>query len=395
MGFRLNLQEFWQFFVEQDKSGYLDRLNILNNMYQQLIYNTAEIRTRKTVHTKPNPFLSHNADIANHRYRKETAIYPGLLYSEEVCFIDQLVSGKAVDIRVRPQIGLFEMEQFADTDLEQLREDGFKAFRKAGKYRYDSDVIRLNAIEKTKTKTYLTIQKALYSQQARSNLIVDYTNSPDGPSLRSALCQEYEGFLPPLHDERLAHTIGVTMLLFFVQDGALVPFLVPRSREVAVLNEGAWSDSASGAAEWPKDEFNTPQTFEEYILDDMYMELREELGLDSDDVKNILPLAIAREFIRAGKPQIFFIGFTHLSYNQLVAKMETTREKTLDEPYIPNEMYKMPAFRSPVIPRTAKEAAKESEALGIDAQSAASLFYAHKFFEQAGDNLFKILEGDA
>ena len=395
MAFKLSLPEFLNFFKEQDKTGYLERLNILNKLYFQLVYNTAEFRVKKTVHTKPNPFLSHNADIANHRYRKETPIYPGLLYTEEVCFIEQLVKGQGVDIRVRPQIGLFQMEPFIDPEIERIRRDGFSAFQQARKFRYDSDVIRLNAIEKTDTKTYLTIQKALYSQQAKSNLIMDYEIASSGPSLRSVLCDEYEGRLPPLHDERLAHTIGVTMLLFFMQDSFLVPFLIPRSREVAVLNEGEWSDSASGAAEWPKDEFNTPQTFEEYILDDMYMELKEELGLNKTDVINILPLAIAREFIRAGKPQIFFIGFTHLNYNQLVARMEVARQKTMKDPNIPNEMYKMPAFRNPSVPRTAKEAAKNSEALGIDAQSAASLYYAHKFFEKAGDNLFNILEGDS
>lgn len=371
----------WSIIRSKDPTSLLALCETLNILYKKLVIESGEILPKRQVSPKPNPFLSHTPSTAEHRYSKEKQIYPGLLYTELVCYIDRLITGKGASIEIKPEPGLFHLAPLSNPEVEALRDSGFAAFKHAGKYRYESDVIRLNGFDDDGQKTTLTIQKAKYSQQARSNLILDYEARPGGPTMRKALMDERRGFLPDLRDKRLAQTIGVSMLLFYPDQGEWMPFLVARNRETAVLNEGEWSDSASGAAEWPADEHNTAKTFEAYILDDMYMELDEELGLKPQDLSNVLPLAIAREFIRAGKPQIFFIGFTNLSYNDIVMRMEERRKETLKNPNLPNEINKMPAFRR--IPRvsSAKEAAKSFQDMRIDPQSAASLYYAHRFFE--------------
>ena len=377
-----NLQStMWQFAKGVDKTGSLYTVETLNKIYNALVYNSAEILPDRVVNPKPNPFLSHTALTAELRYENEKPIYPGLLYSELVCFIDRLRAGKDVNINLVPEPGLFKMEPFQNPHVEALREIGFTAFKDAGKFRYDSDVIRLNDFSDDGEITVLTVQRAKYSLQAKSNLILDFKTSPEGPTLRKELLKAYLGSLPPMSDLRLAQTIGVTVLLFYKEGGELKPFLVPRSRETAVLNEGDWSDSASGAAEWPEDEYNTPKTFEAYILDDMYRELDEELGLKPEDVCGLVPLAIAREFIRSGKPQIFFIGYTELSHNEILWKMEEQRKIVGKNPYVPNEINRMPLARKRPIVTSAKEVAKNFENMRIDPQAAASLYYAHRFFE--------------
>ena len=62
-------------------------------------------------------------------------------------------------------------------------------------------------------------------------------------------------------------------------------------------------------------------------------------------------------------------------------RMEERRRDTLNNPNLPNEINKMPTLRR--IPRisSAKEVAKSFHDMRIDPQSAASLYYAHRFFE--------------
>jgi hypothetical protein len=56
-------------------------------------------------------------------------------------------------------------------------------------------------------------------------------------------------------------------------------------------------------------------------------ELEEEVGLTRNDLDWIRPLALCREFLRAGKPQIFFAAQTSLSSNELTIR----RQKAIAE----------------------------------------------------------------
>jgi hypothetical protein len=205
----------WTLIRSKDPTNLLALCETLNVLHRKLVIESGEILPNRPVNPKPNPFLSHTHSTAEHRYSTEKQIYPGLLYTELVCYIDRLIEGKGAKIDIIPDPGLFQLAPFSNPEVEALRDTGFTAFRRAGKFRYESDVIRLNAFDDDGQTTTLTIQKAKYSQQAKSNLILDYDATPGGPTLRKALMTERRGLLPELNDKRLAQTIGVSMLLFY------------------------------------------------------------------------------------------------------------------------------------------------------------------------------------
>ncbi len=50
---------------------------------------------------------------------------------------------------------------------------------------------------------------------------------------------------------------------------------------------------------------------------DMLAEIYQELGLAAGELKHFHPLALCREFLRSGKPQLFFIATTRLTRQEL------------------------------------------------------------------------------
>jgi hypothetical protein len=297
-------------------------------------------------------------------------------------FIDEIITTKRANIRIQASRDFFDLAPFEDPDTESLRDAAENEFRNQRRMTHDSDVIRLDSVSKEGDTLVLDIRRTRYSRQVRSNLVLDFV--PDGreTSLRKALSDERFGHLPHLSDTRLANTIGLAILVFYKDNGRLTPFFVPRTREVAIFNKGEWHCTASGAAEWPVDPERTPETFEAYILDDLYTELREEVGLERDDLTNILPLALCREMARGGKPQMFFIGFTDLSHADLVERMETARKTALPRTE-PTEVYRMPFFRFPTQFPDAESIARSFEGSGFTSEGAANLFYAVRFLQSA------------
>lgn len=351
-----------------------------------LLSNTAEIKLHERPLQASDEFLNQHPLSIQGLYDREPLLGGRLLYVEMVNFADCLLQSGQVDIRISLRKGLFSLRAFPDADVEALREQGFNRLREAKKYTHPSDVIRLWHVKTEGTSTIMEIQKAHYEHQAKSNLILDFC--PNGQTtIRQALGRETPGRLPALDDDRLANTLGVTILVFYRDEqGVFCPFLVPRTRKVAVLNRGQWSDSASGAAEWPKDPENTAATFEDYILDDLYKELSEEIGLRSSDLSALYPLALCRDVIREGKPQLFFVGFTELTRKQMIEKMEEARKLNKKNPIEPEEIFRMPLLRKPPVFSSSADANKTYEEKGVDPQCAASLYYAMDFLSKLGED---------
>lgn len=353
-----------------------------------LVENTAELRFPQQVDEASDEFLNQHPLPLQALYHNERLLRGRLLYVEQANFIDLLVGSGEVQIEIANAPGVFALAPFDDPGTERLRDAGFSRLREVGKYRHDSDVVRVSQIVATDRGARLVVQKARFSDQARSNLILDFNDSNRAPSLRAALLRESPGLLPRLDDRRLANSLGVTILVFYRDDsGALVPFLVPRTKKTAVLNRGLWSDSASGAAEWPRDEQSTPKTFEGYILDDLYKELEDEIGLQRGDISTVLPLAIGREIMRAGKPQIFFIGFTPLRRPDLLRRMNAARLLARKNPIEPPEVHRMPTFRKPPRPGDPSQLHNDYEVKLLDPQCAASLYYSLTFLQKLGPRL--------
>ena len=159
---------------------------------------------------------------------------------------------------------------------------------------YDEPVTRLVAVE----AGILHVQRAAYSDGLLSNYIVD------GPSgLRQTLRVEYGAKLPPLGDARLSNGIGTAVVVF---DSAGRPYLPRRAPGQRVFTS-RYHCTASGETVWTE-----AGDFDGVFTDNICRELEEEAGLTRSDLEWIRPLALCREFLRAGKPQLFFAAGTAL-----------------------------------------------------------------------------------
>lgn len=221
----------------------------------------------------------------------------------------------------------FRLKRGGDGELWRAISDvGFEALKASGKISnvQNDKLVRLSAMADTHDALSLRVQRATYYDQARSNLILDYVALADSPSvtLRTELAKSYGKRLPPLNEARLANNVGIACLLFFRDRDGLTPYLVKRVSEIGVMPGGVHC-TASGAAAWPD---QGSCDFEGFFSCDMYREIKEEVGLDRTDIQDLRPVALCREFLRAGKPQLFFAGITSLSYDELQKRRKKAAE---------------------------------------------------------------------
>ena len=168
----------------------------------------------------------------------------------------------------------------------------------------------------------LRVQPCAYSDGIRSNYAMD------GPGeLRDCLRADYGPCLPPLGDTRLSNGIGSTIVVF---DRGRKPYPPRRASRQSVFPAG-FHCTASGEVLW-RDE---GEMFESNVC----RELEEEVGINRTDLDWIRPLGLFREFLRAGKPQIFFAAQTGLAPADLTARRRKAiaeqrargRQEILDE----------------------------------------------------------------
>jgi hypothetical protein len=108
------------------------------------------------------------------------------------------------------------------------------------------------------------------------------------------------------------------------------PYLPRRAPNQSVF-PGGFHCTASGETVWR----DQGELFESNIC----RELEEEVGLTRADLEWIRPLALCREFLRAGKPQIFFAAQTFLPPEELALRrrraiadqLAAGRQEILDE----------------------------------------------------------------
>jgi hypothetical protein len=126
--------------------------------------------------------------------------------------------------------------------------------------------------------------------------------------LRELFQSEYGHRLPPLSDARLSNGIG-TAIVVFTPAG---PYLPRRAAGQSVFPSG-YHCTASGETVWTAGAAG----FDEIFTANIYRELEEEVGLAPADLDWVRPVAFCREFMRGGKPQFFFAGFTKLCAEDL------------------------------------------------------------------------------
>jgi hypothetical protein len=230
--------------------------------------------------------------------------------------------------------------------MARLREEGYEKRRATGTVGPSNEIV-ISLQEYDEARELFRVCRAQYHDQVRSNLIMDYCReSRSSETLRKLLSDEFAGKLPPLGSGLLADTVGVAVLIFFHHGNRLVPYLVPRSSRMPVF-PGGWHVSASGAAKWPSNWSGISADFSTVFVDDLYEEIREEIGLfrtqdekveyltyderyrpyrgdfedvNSEDIIKLQAVAFCREFLRGGKPQLFFVAYTPLEWKELTKR---------------------------------------------------------------------------
>jgi hypothetical protein len=186
---------------------------------------------------------------------------------------------------------------------------------------FDEPVVRLVAFD----GETLHVQRAAFSDGVKSNYAMD------GPGeLRETLRAAYGATLPPLSDTRLSNGIGTTVVVFDAQDRPYLPRRAPRQS----VFPGGYHCTASGESVW-----TDATDFDSLFTENICRELREEVGLTRTDLEWIRPVAFCREFLRAGKPQLFFTARTPRTPEELTARRRAAiaqqiargRQEILDE----------------------------------------------------------------
>ncbi|MCK5233548.1 MAG: hypothetical protein KAJ91_01905 [Candidatus Aenigmarchaeota archaeon] len=342
----------------------------------------------------PTKYLNYDPLFLCSAYEEETPIKAYLPYKQEVCWIRSTweeTCNAVNNISIQKTSPPFNL----GTDLRALKAFqglAYHEFKASGKITKDSNIIRLDSLKINQKETKLTVQKAKYSDQVQSNLVMDWTDNHalkelGVATLRAYFTSRYPQRLPPLSDTHLANTIGIAVILFY-QNSSMeyVPYIPQRAKglinnkKILAVFEGGYHCTASGAAEWSESE-----NFNQCITKDMYEELREEVGIERDDVEVMLPVALCREFLRGGKPQIFFAGLTKLSEKQLGEKRKSAIK-------MQNEMKdKVEIEDNQLIVSDIDHLKKSAQFFGLTLEAIANLHYAEKFINMYLPNRSRII----
>jgi hypothetical protein len=272
-------------------------------------------------------FLNYDRDYLIGCYRDESDLAGVLLPYIEVEQILQPTWDEfqqTIDsLRVVKVNDPFVLAKHPPAALSDLQAHAYDQFSRETKMTRDDRVVRLvNYDPSTKT---MTIQKCLYSDGIRSNYAMDWhggltlANSPI--SLRGLLQSQYDQRLPPWSECRMSNAIGLAVIVFVTHEsGDVLPYLPLRatpswySDNVGATKRlgvypGGFHCTASGEAAWS----DKAASFSQLFTVDVCRELEEEVGLERSDLEWICPVGFCREFLRGGKPQLFFTAYTSLS----------------------------------------------------------------------------------
>jgi hypothetical protein len=335
-------------------------------------------------HQRPDLFLNYDYSFLCKAYKDEPPLLNWIPYREEVCWIrkdikETLQASQSISVVKHPDKFLLDGTR---PELRSFQEQLKLAIQKDGRFRRDENVIRLATFDHSGDGTF-TIQLTKYGDQVRSNLGMDWEGHHELKtvlginSLRGYLSASYGSILPPLSDTRLANTVGIAAIILYRNSlGEYVPYIPRRkkvkkdkSKNVGVYTLGQFHCTASGAAAW-----HDECSFNNIFTDDMYREMNEEVGLSRNDIQFLTPVAYCREFLRGGKPQLFFVGYTALSADQLKqkrkARIELQQKDNPGEIEIEDEELVVSSFLN-----LEKSISKHS----ISLEGLANLYYAGRF----------------
>src|ERR1700733_10520368 len=270
-------------------------------------------------------FLTYDVGKLLNLYHDETPALDRLPYVELDCFLDQPWEAltRAADLKVGKTKAPFRLASHPPDGLASHQDCLYDAFVNENRVdKFDSQVVRLDHYDAQEHK--LAIRPCNYSDGLRSNYALDWHGEF---SLRSLLAEDYGSRLPPLNDLRLSNALGLAVIVWYrTENGDILPYLPKRAdARLAVFPGGLFHCTASGNAEWKAE----ADTFDRMFTADICKELYEEVGLSRADLDWIVPVALCREFLRGGKPQLFFAAHANGEADELAGKRRAAIERQI------------------------------------------------------------------
>lgn len=149
-------------------------------------------------------------------------------------------------------------------------------------------------------------QRAYYFDQLATNIVMDWDSGHIGRGLtiRNSVEKPQDGLLPAFADSQLANTLGVCAMFYSVN---LDPIVRIRKPNLGSIPRGGLHCTVSGVYNFQD---KPGRAFHLDVLGrGMVYEIEKETGL-SEDQFLFIPVALARELPRGGKPQLFFIAIS-------------------------------------------------------------------------------------
>lgn len=298
-------------------------------------------------------------------------------------------------IKLRIERSKFHLENDGNNIIKTFQIAALKAFEE--RISEDGSVVRLSKIEMSNKDDSIEfiMQHAKYTDQVKSNLVLDWSDHKVSniTTLRDYLKVKYGNSLPPLDCNLLANTIGISCILYFKSGRQYIPYLPKRTKfkpnlntdisnktQLAVFDEGGIHVTASGALDFPL-ALSDPSKLNFYKLftEDMLRELYEEVGIMESDIKEIVPLALTRELLRGGKPQIFYAGILNDGIREEELKL---RRLNAIARAIKNKNEKIEVEKEALSIYNTEQLIKESTQHGLTLEALGNLFYSQEYINK-------------
>ncbi len=215
-------------------------------------------------------------------------------------------------------------------ELAVLREQQIERRRAAGKLKKgDQPALRVADVSKTEKGIVYLVEEATYYDQVGSNLSLDATlpvgigvvPATTGSARAWDIAQSGSGkHLPSLSASRLSNTLGVAVGIRATDRSGRVGVIARRRGPNVDVYPNMWHVPFSFALSFmpplPKQgELASLVNF------DYAKELAEETKLEYGEITSVYPVALCRDLVRGGKPQLFFEMTTSLNFEELKLRL--------------------------------------------------------------------------
>lgn len=211
----------------------------------------------------------------------------------------------------------FRAESSLDSYVEPVRESAAR-----DKRLFDGKVVRLAALTSSEVGMAFSLCPASYFDALATNFAMDHRPEGRTETLRELLHGPSKS-LGRFADSKLVNHIGVACMLETV-DG----MVVGQCRSAKVANRPkSLSASASGAVKFTdvRSPVGAPEFHFRKLANAVSRETFEELGVE---LKQLHFLGLVREFLRGGKPELYFYARSEQSMRQLIAKHRQVEGRT-------------------------------------------------------------------